>query len=387
MAVLVPRYRGFGCMKKIIGALFLLVTGSWFVSCGVADIVSNASAGQVETEHCKNQRGNAVLIQLLNQDQPHISEVIFSYSLNGEKWKNLENNGSGTLRIVDTGGTYRIKAEKKGYFRETALVLVPYDNDCRILEQIVTFTLRRTDCPTETQLIVNVLKPNPAGQLAAFVTFPWGEKTRQPCSTNNCILNLSLTNNGTYEIVFSGFPYSKNTNSSTAQVSYSYEKIEILLEDGNLKEHIVSEGIEELTLKIPYNLGASGCLEVNHDGLSVNGTFIFNKDSTLVEIRENATLFVSESNSPQCTMTPVVFDLQFDINLPSGTLPGTYTVEYWFENNWQPATCNSNNGEISCVAKIRNPYHSDRYQIRTMINNEEFIAAYIPLMNKCIYFQ
>lgn len=382
-------------MKKIIGALFFLVTGSWFVSCGVADIVSNASAGQFDVDRCRNQRGNAVFIQLANQDQPHISEVNFSYSLNGVDWKPIENDGSGTVSIVDTGGTYRIKAEKRNYYPETALVIVPYDNDCQILEQIVTFTMHPTvlsewipnPCFTDAQLIIRVLKPNPAGQLAAFVKFPGGETTRQPCSGNNCILNLTLTNNGTYEIVFSGFPYSKNINPSTSRVSYNYEEIEILLEDGNRRKHIVSEGIEELTLKIPYNLGASGCLEVNHDNISANGTFIFNKDSTLVEIREDATLFVSASNSPHCSMTPVNFDLQFDINLPSGTLPGNYTVEYWFENNWQPAICNPNNGKISCVANIANPFHSDRYHVRAMINNQEYVAAYIALLNKCIYFE
>lgn len=109
----------------------------------------------------------------------------------------------------------------------------------------------------------------------------------------------------------------------------------------------------------------------------------------MVETREERTLRVADISSGQCVRSNVQTVVEYDVVLPAGTALTQVTVEYWFNGKWVEAMCDYKPEEkkFICQGMYENPLFGDSYNIRTIINDKEYIGTYISLDNKCIFFE
>jgi hypothetical protein len=373
-------------MKKYIGVLLFIWAGGWFVSCGTTNDAPQVVAAQVgPNKACESESGPAVSVNLLINNEPLADRVKIMYRLNGGEWIVYEEFASGSTTIPGPAGKYEIKAQKDGYVLESATVIVPNDQDCSVIKQVVNFSFSRAACLEVIPITVQVLGSTPQERLTVSVRFPGDDPQERPCDSGFCSFNLSPSNSGVYEVIYSGFSNDTDPVMDGGFIRKLYTPVEVLISVENRRHHIVSQAVDTLNIGIPYGLAASGCYEVDFYGITVDSTPM--SATVSGAISEEANLQINSLSSPVCSQsTTEIRRVRFSVDVPAGTPIADIKVEYWKDRSWQAAQCEFHEGYV-CVAEYNNPLIADKYHVRTIIRNQEYLGAFIPLEGKCISFE
>lgn len=361
--------------------------GVMLVGCGGNDAgkaeVRAAQVAGINSEGCKSEKGTAVSISFAHPNGEMSDDVKVEYRKNGGDWTVLEEHARGAVFIQDTAGTYEIKAIEKGYVMESALVIVPSDSDCGVLKQEVGFIFTPAICSDVIPIVINVVKPIIPENLILSVHPPGQEKISLPCPLGRCYFNLTPSEDGIYEIGFSDFPNYKEPRLSGADIiRYAYVPVEVLVSVDDRKHHVVSEAVDRLDLNIPYDVGESGCYEVDLEGVTAEVTPI----GGIGGIHAGPIFHIYPLTNEQCQQQSQEKEISFVLEVPTGTALNDVKVEYLVGNDtWEQANCVFDR-ELVCTAKIDNPFKEDEYRVRTTINKKEDLASYISLWDKCIVF-
>lgn len=307
------------------------------------------------------------------------------YRRDGGEWIVHEEFASGSTSIPGPAGKYEIKAQKDNHVLESATVIVPNDQDCLVLEQVVSFSLSPASCLTVIPMFVQVVRPNSLEGLTASYRVPGQDPQVWPCNVAICSFNLSPSNSGIYEVKFSGFSDHREPVVELESIRYLYTSVEVIISTGNRRHHVVSEAVDTLEIGIPYKLAESGCYEVDFSGITADSKPL--SASASGTISEESNMQINNLSSPACSQTPIEMRrVRFNVNVPTGTPLANIRVEYWKEGSWQPASCEFQSGYV-CVAEYNNPLIADKYHVRTIVGNQEFLGMFIPLEGKCISFE
>jgi hypothetical protein len=382
-------------MKKIIGVLILFWAGGWLVSCGgdgavATQNIEEARIGSVG--NCESVKGSAVSISVVDDaNNMTINGAEIRYRVNDGDWKTIEEADTNPTPISGPPGKYDLEVRKEGYTFQTAVVFVPQDESCSIMQQDVKISLRQpTICPQPPQVIIlDVVKPTILDGLSINVHIPPGMPTSRNCEQGKCTVNLQTGNIGDYEVEFVGFPDQREMLLENDIVHYSYMDVEIHMIVDDRIHQIVTEGVDNIGLIIPFNYGDSGCLEVIFDRVDANREHFHTSASNMVETRERRSLQITNISSEICRKETVDTVVEYDVKLPAGTALSDVRVDYWLDNSWTAASCNFRPLEKKyiCAALYQNPLFGDSYNIRTTIKEKEFLGSYISLENKCIIFE
>lgn len=339
-----------------------------------------------QNKSCESKSGPAVSINLLISNEPLlVDRVKIMYRLNGGEWVTHEEFASGSTTIPGPAGTYEIKAQKDGYVLESATVLVPNDQDCSVIKQVVNFSFSRAICSEVIPITVQVLGSAHQNGLRVSVRFPGDDPHERPCDSVLCTFTLSPSNSGVYEVIYSGFSNEAAPVVDGGFIRKLYTPVEVLISVENRRHHVVSQAVDTLNIGIPYGLATSGCYEVDFYGITVDSTPM--PALVLGAISEEANLQINTLSSPVCSQsTTEIRRVRFTVDVPAGTLLADIRVEYWKDGNWQIASCEFHE-QYSCVAEYNNPLIADKYHVRTVVGSQEYLGAFIPLDGKCISFE
>lgn len=255
-------------MKKFIGVLIFVFTGSLLMGCGIIDLEPKPMVQQSTIGipgQCSSLHGSAVTVTAFYGNNPTpLTGLNIRYRVNGDDWQNLPETTTETTPIIGPAGTYNIEVRKESYPLQTAVVFVPQDEGCTIMEQNLEIIFHHpASCPPPPQVIIlDVVQPHISDGLSIQVEKPTGETTTEQCRNGQCTFNLQTESTGNYNVVFVGFPAQREMYLENYVVHYSYMNVEVHVRVGERTHQIVTEGVDNINLIIPFNFGDSGCLEV-----------------------------------------------------------------------------------------------------------------------------
>lgn len=384
-------------MKKIVGVLILFLAGSLVVGCG-SD--ANASNSMIQESSigivggCEMAKGTAVSLTVIdkNGNMP-IKGVKIRYQVNGGNWNEFDPITTNPIPIEGSSGQYNIEVRLADHPLQTAVVFVPQDESCSVLQQDVLIKLRSPlNCPNPPETIVmNVVQPPSEGieGVNINVISPSEMQENSQCNGGVCAFNIHSMQTGVYEVTLDGFQDRRIMNLDNGIIRYTYPNVEIDLVVNQRVHKIVTEGVDNIGLKIPYNYRDDGCLGVDFEEIVPNRRHYQTPASNIIETIEKQSLRIADLSSEYCTRVQVDTTVEYNVLVPAGTEENSILVHYWLSNEWVKAECDYSDidKEYICTADYKNPLLGDKYNIRTTINNEEFFGSYISLDNKCIYFE
>jgi hypothetical protein len=386
-------------MNKFIGALIILLAGGLLIGCGgennpAPEVVSEARVGIMTA--CDSLTSPAVSLSVVDSTNSlAINSAEIRYRANDGNWTTLEKSAAQPYVISGAPGKYDLEVRAAQYILQTAVVFVPQDESCEILQQDVRIGLTRPIvCPNPPSVIIlNVIEPDIQAGLGINVNIPLNNGVERQCTNGECIVNLQTGSIGEYTVQFIGFPDQRELNIVNNIVHYSYSNTIIQMSVDNRTHQLITEGVENVGLKIPFEYGDSGCLEVIFDRVVATRLHHLAEDSNMVETREMRPFQIADSSSPICARNRVDISVDYEVILPAGTALADVNVDYLNNANWVPALCgprydnNTGQKKYICTARYMNPLFGDSYNIRTTIDGQEFFGSYISLENRCIFFE
>jgi hypothetical protein len=384
-------------MKNVIGVLILFVAGGLFTGCWIVDAGvggNRVNEARIGTEgFCDSLQGPAVSLSVVhaNNGMP-INNFKIRYRINNGGWTDSEHNKQTPLIIPGPPGKYDLGVRAQTYSLQTAVVFVPQDEGCAIIQQDVEIPLQKPSvCPESPQVIIlDVVEPSNITGLSIDVNDPSGEPFSRQCEQGRCIFNLQTDLMGNYTVTFKGFPDQRKMYIENSIVRYSYMNVAIYMIVGERKHQIVTEGVDNVGLTIPFNYGDSGCPEVIFNQVNATRTHFQNAASNMLVTKETQNLQIADLSSESCQRSMVNTEIEYDVRLPAGTNLNNVKVEYLRQNEWVKADCRYSDVEEGyiCIAEYPNPLFGNNYNIRATIDNDrEYFGSNISLENKCIIFE
>jgi hypothetical protein len=233
------------------------------------------------------------------------------------------------------------------------------------------------------------VKPEIMEGLSITVNSPFQTPANWQCNGGMCAFNMQSAQNGIYDVAFLGFPDQRVMFLENGIVRYSYLDVKIEIVVDQRVHQIVTEGVDNIGLNIPYDYGDNGCLGLIFGGIVASRHHYQTSASNMVETRELQSLRITDASSEICNRPNSQFIVEYDVKLPAGIVLNDVKVDYWMTDQWESASCSFqlDKNRYICQAMYDNPLVGDSYNIRTTIDGEEFFGSYISLDNKCIYFE
>jgi hypothetical protein len=343
---------------------------------------------------CASSEGPAVSL-MAEDEENHLP-------LSGLKIKYRINEGDWVPEIIvhdlpyvinGPAGKYEFELRKEGFPLRTLTVLVPQEGNCGIIQQeLVLYAKRSTSCSTIPSVIVMEVISIPHNEDGLEIRLTPAGGFREPISCNNpnsCHFNIELNNSGDYVVEILGFQDHKDLMVIDDIVHYSYTNTTIEMSIGGNQFHtIVTEGISNIVLTIPYNYSDTGCYGVDFDKVSITREQLPPSAPNMFETMEKDPFTIGTIPSPSCPENLVgreYITMEYKVLLPAGTRTSDVQIQYFSEEGWKEATCYEIDG-YTCNALYPNPFYGDQYQVRALIKDKELVGSNIALEDKCMLF-
>ncbi len=385
-------------MKKLIGVLLFLLAGGWLVSCGLIEDGSKPDVQELTlgvVPGCNDRVGSAVSIMAEDGfNHLPLDGLQIKHRVNGGNWIQKDEVNDLPYLIKGPAGKYDIEVRKAGFPLRTATIMVSQEPSCRIIQQEWVLYADRPLCPTTPPVIdMEVIAESANGNGLDINLTPAGNfKDSIPCNNpSNCHFNIEVDKNGNYVVELSGFRDHRQMEIIDGVVHYSYTDVTIEMRIGNRQfKTIRSGGVSEITLTIPYEYGDSGCYEVALNDVQIAKQDVAPSDPAVVDTKENLAFDIEPYPSAKCPGASendsATVEVEYEVLLPVDTKISDVKVEYWSGGDWNQAICDDSVG-YTCRATYPNPFYDDRYQVRTIINDEVIVGSSVTLTNRCMIFK